>query len=182
MTGAIVSATGLMYVRLWIIAALFMWDVALELLPIMLGLSVFAFVLAFIYIQVENRNGEHKSVDTSSVQNPLELKVAFIFAGLFVLMAVVTEFVMNNYGDTGVRYFSALVGFTDIDPFVLSILNGHFNVQTSVVAGAILIAAGSNNLLKATYALVWSEPKAGRYSAFWLAVLGVVSIAVGWQL
>ena len=182
MTGAIISATGLMYIRLWIIAALFMWDVAMELLPFMAGLSVLAFVLAFIYIQVEKRNGEHKSVDTSSVQNPLELKVAFIFAGLFVLMAVVTEFVMNNYGDTGVRYFSALVGFTDIDPFVLSILNGHFNVQTSVVAGAILIAAGSNNLLKATYALVWSEPKTGRYSAFWLAVLGVVSITIGWQL
>jgi len=182
MTAAIISATGLMYVRLWVIVALFMWSVALELLPIMLGLSVIAFALSFIYIQVEKRNGEHKQVDSSPAQNPLELKVAFIFAGLFVLMAVVTQFVMSQYGDTGVRYLSALVGFTDIDPFVLSILNGQYEAQNSVIAGAILIAAGSNNLLKAIYAIVLGEPKAGRYSAFWLVLLGLISITIGWQL
>ncbi|WP_051640591.1 DUF4010 domain-containing protein [Thiomicrorhabdus sp. Milos-T2] len=182
MTAAIISATGLMYVRLWVIVALFMWSVALELLPIMLGLSVLAFGLSFIYIQVEKRNGEHKHVDSSAAQNPLELKVAFIFAGLFVLMAVVTQFVMSQYGDTGVRYLSALVGFTDIDPFVLSILNGQYEAQNTVIAGAILIAAGSNNLLKAIYAIVLGEPKAGRYSAFWLVLLGLISITIGWQL
>lgn len=182
MTAAIISATGLMYLRLWVIVALFMWKVALELLPIMLGLSVLAFILSFVYIQVEKRNGEHKNIDSSAAQNPLELKVAFIFAGLFVLMAVVTQFVMSQYGDTGVRYLSALVGFTDIDPFVLSILNGQYEAQNNVIAGAILIAAGSNNLLKAIYAMVLGEPKAGRYSAFWLVLLGLISIAIGWQL
>lgn len=182
MTAAIISATGLMYLRLWVIVALFMWSVALELLPIMLGLSVLAFILSFVYIQVEKRNGEHKNIDSSAAQNPLELKVAFIFAGLFVLMAVVTQFVMSQYGDTGVRYLSALVGFTDIDPFVLSILNGQYEAQNNVIAGAILIAAGSNNLLKAIYAMVLGEPKAGRYSAFWLVLLGLISIAIGWQL
>ncbi len=182
MTAAIITATGLMYIRLWAIAAVFMWSVALQILPIMLALSAATFVLAFIYFQLENRNGVQKQVETHDVQNPLELRVAFIFAGLFVLMAVVTQLVMYYFGDAGVKYLSVVVGFTDIDPFVLSLLNGEYQTPDSVIAGAILIAAGANNLLKGIYALVLGEKKAGRNSAFWLSVLGVLTITAGWLL
>ncbi|MDA3807600.1 MAG: DUF4010 domain-containing protein [Thiomicrorhabdus sp.] len=182
MTAAIITATGLMYMRLWAIAAVFMWSVALQILPIMLALSAATFVLAFIYLQLENRNGIQKHIESNDVQNPLELRVAFIFAGLFVLMAVVTQLVMYYFGDAGVKYLSVVVGFTDIDPFVLSLLNGEYQTPDSVIAGAILIAAGANNLLKGIYALVLGEKKAGRHSAFWLSVLGVLTITVGWLL
>ncbi len=182
MTAAIITATGLMYMRLWAIAAVFMWSVALQILPIMLALSAATFVLAFIYLQLENRNGIQKHIESNDVQNPLELRVAFIFAGLFVLMAVVTQLVMYYFGDAGVKYLSVVVGFTDIDPFVLSLLNGEYQTPDGVIAGAILIAVGANNLLKGIYALVLGEKKAGRHSAFWLSVLGVLTITVGWLL
>jgi uncharacterized membrane protein (DUF4010 family) len=97
-------------------------------------------------------------------------------------MAVVTQLVMYYFGDAGVKYLSVVVGFTDIDPFVLSLLNGEYQTPDSVIAGAILIAAGANNLLKGIYALVLGEKKAGRHSAFWLSVLGVLTITVGWLL
>ncbi|HHT00427.1 MAG TPA: DUF4010 domain-containing protein [Thiomicrospira sp.] len=182
MTGAIISATGLMYVRLWIIAAIFMWPVAMTLLPSIISLSLAALVLTVVYIQLEKRRGDHKTVESGNAQNPLELKVAFIFAGLFVVMAVATQFVMTNYGEAGVKYLSVIVGFTDIDPFILSILNGQYQADIGVISGAILIAAGSNNILKAIYAWVLAEPDSGRHSAFWLCTLGVMSIALGWWL
>jgi uncharacterized membrane protein (DUF4010 family) len=182
MTAAIVIATGLMYLRLWVIAALFLWPVAWSLLLPMSLLAIASFVIAFVYMEMEKRRGVQKTVETQEVQNPLELKVAFVFAALFVLMAVVTQVVMHFYGDAGLKYLALIVGFTDIDPFVLSLLNGTYHTQASMIAGAILIAAGSNNLLKAVYAWVLGEPKAGHYSAFWLSALGVVTIALGWFL
>jgi len=132
-------------------------------------------------MEMERGKGVHKTVKTS-LQNPLELKVAFVFAGLFVLMAVLTQAVMHFWGDSGVKYLSLIVGFTDIDPFVLSLLNGQYSISSQMIAGAILIAAGSNNMLKAVYAWVLGEPKAGHYSAYWLIGLGILTISLGWLM
>jgi uncharacterized membrane protein (DUF4010 family) len=146
MTAAILAATGLMYVRLWVIAALFMWSVALTLLPYMAAFAVVFFLISMVYLQLEQRHASNKPIQSTEIQNPLELKVAFVFAGMFIFMAVVTQLVMTYFGDSEVRYLSLVVGFTDIDPFVLSVLNGDFAVNEMVVASAILIATGSNNL------------------------------------
>jgi uncharacterized membrane protein (DUF4010 family) len=73
---------------------------------------------------------------------------------------------------------SFVVGFSDIDPFVLSLLAGHFQVAPAAVIPAILIATGSNNLLKAGYALVLSRRKAMIPAAAWLLVTFAVSAAL----
>lgn len=179
MTAAILIATALMYLRLWAISAVFYWEVALILAPYLLGFGVLTFVISAVYIQLERRLGLKKQV-FSAAGNPLELKVAFVFAFMFVLMAVVTQMVNQYFGDSGLRYLSVIVGFTDIDPFVLSLLNGSYQTDAMTVAGAIVIAAGSNNFLKAVYAYVLGEPVAGKYSALWLSFLGLITILTGW--
>ena len=182
MTAAILIATALMYFRLWVIAAVFQWAVAWILLPYLVGLGVLTIVISMVYLEMERRTGAKKVVHNTKMQNPLELKVAFIFAGLFVLMAVLTQVVMHFWGDAGVKYLSLIVGFTDIDPFVLSLLNGQYHTPMVMIAGAILIAAGSNNMLKAVYAWTLGEPRAGHFSAYWLVALGVLSIGLGWWM
>lgn len=179
MTAAILLATAMMYLRLWAIAAVFQWQVALILAPYIAGFAVVNFILVGVFMQLERRRVEHKPVLTQA-GNPLELKVAFIFAGLFVLMAVITQLVTDQFGNEGLRYLSLLIGFTDIDPFVLSLLNGSYAADTGLIASGILIAAGSNNLLKALYAWILGEPKAGAYSAASLALLGLLTISFGW--
>ena len=47
-----------------------------------------------------------------------------------------------------------LSGFTDIDPFVLAVVGGHFDRAPEVLVFAILIATASNNLLKAIFVMV----------------------------
>ncbi|CAN8141067.1 DUF4010 domain-containing protein [Thiomicrorhabdus sp. 6S2-11] len=179
MTAAILIATAMMYLRLWVIAAVFQWEAAKILAPFLGGFALLNFVMVLLFIQMERRRVEHKPMLTQA-GNPLELKVAFIFAGLFVLMAVITQLVTQYFGDEGLRYLSLIIGFTDIDPFVLSLLNGSYAADTALIASGILIAAGSNNLLKAVYALILGEPKAGRYSAIGLGILGVLTITFGW--
>ncbi len=179
MTAAILIATALMYFRLWAIAAVFFWDVAVILWPYLIGFGLLTALIAVVYIQMEKRFGEKKRVFTPA-GNPLELKVAFVFAFMFIVMAVVTQLVNEYFGDSGLRYLSVIVGFTDIDPFVLSLLNGSYQADAMTVAGAIVIAAGSNNFLKALYAYILGEPLAGKYSAFWLGILGAITMSTGW--
>jgi len=109
--------------------------------------------------------------------NPLELGVALLFAILFVLMIVVTRAVIMHFGKSGLDILSFTVGFTDIDPFILSLLNGSYQgVGPGQVAGAILIAAGSNNMLKAGYAALFGRRKLTRQATIFLVFLGIISI------
>ncbi len=167
---AIVVATSMMYIRLWVIAAIFNYRVALILL---LPALIFAFLGFFIavFLYKKGKNSDSPIDD----RNPLELGTAFLFAALFLAMMVLTNFVISHYGNTGLKILSFLIGFTDIDPFILSLLMGKFSISIKDVVEAILIASGSNNILKAFYALIFGKglPKV---AAFWIFVLGILSI------
>jgi len=80
----------------------------------------------------------------------------------------------------GLHVLSFMVGFTDIDPFVLSLLAGHFQVGEVAIFNAILIASGSNNLLKAAYAVTLSRQRAMWPAAAWLAL--TLAVSVMWTL
>ncbi|MCF6200882.1 MAG: DUF4010 domain-containing protein [Hydrogenimonas sp.] len=172
---AVVAATGVMYLRLVAIALLFSVPVAKSIALPFLLLSLAAFVVSSIYYSLGKRGVVAPS---SSDQNPLELGTAFMFALLFVVMIVVTDFVTSHYGGVGLRIFAFIAGFTDIDPFILSLLTGYFNVNEQTVTASIIIAAGSNNLLKAIYAIWFGGAKRTYRSAMVIAFLGFVTI--GW--
>jgi len=170
---AIIAATSMMYLRLLVVAAVFNFSVARSLLLPFVDLAVVGMLIALVYLkQKEKRTANSDFVD----KNPLELGTAFLFAGLFVLMMLVTHFVISHYGNGGLKILSFVVGFTDIDPFILSLLTGRYMVGDTELVTAIMIAAGSNNLLKAAYALWFGGWKGGMHSALWIALLGIATI------
>ena len=171
---AIIAATSMMYLRLVVVALVFNLSVARSLaLPFVL-LAAGGMLFALIYM----KRGRKKSSKPDFVdKNPLELGTAFLFAILFVVMMMITHFVTTHYGKSGLEILSFAVGFTDIDPFILSLLTGKYAVSHAELVSAIMIAAGSNNLLKAAYALWFGGCKGGSRSAFWVALLGIVTIA-----
>lgn len=168
---AIIIATAMMYVRLLIIAFIFNIEVALRLLPVMV---LFTIVGSFISFTLYKRDESSEDVPIDD-RNPLELGTAFLFAFLFVLMMFVTNYVTTNYGGLGLKVLSFIIGFTDIDPFVLSLLTGKYSVSITQIASAILIASGSNNILKAIYALVFGQ-SIPKLAALWLFLLGIATI------
>ncbi len=172
---AIIAATSVMYIRLIIVAMIFNMTIAKVIALPFIVLSVVGFIISFFYL----RAGK-KGVVVSNIvdKNPLELGTAFIFAFLFVIMIMLTHFITIHYGSSGLKIFSFIVGFTDIDPFILSLLTGKYVVSQAQIVNAILIAAGSNNLIKAIYALYFGKIKNSYRSAFWISLLGVLSI--GW--
>ena len=52
-------------------------------------------------------------------KNPLELRAALGFAVLFVTMLVATHLVVTYLGKAGVYSLAALMGVTDVDPFIM---------------------------------------------------------------
>ena len=94
---------------------------------------------------------------------------------------MITNFVIQNYGTSGLQFLSTIVGFTDIDPFILSLLTGKYTIEPSHIASAIIISAGSNNILKSIYTLWFGKDKTIT-SFVLLMILGVFTILVGFFL
>jgi len=177
-TSSIIIATALMYLRLLGITYAFNFEIANQLLLPFLILALLTFLTSLFFYKkskIDTLNPTTQNED----QNPLELSTAFLFAFLFIVMAVVTHFILSRYGNVGLNILSFIVGFTDIDPFVLSILSSKFDVTTASASTAILIATGSNNILKAFYSYIFSKNSTGKRSAGVLIILGILTIGIG---
>lgn len=177
----IMLATAVMYLRLLIIIAVFNRALALGLAPALLGLSAAGLVMAGVWHWITRAQaGRGGSVVAES--NPLELGAALVFAALFVLISLVSAWARSQYGATGIYLLAAIVGVSDIDPFVLSLAeHATGDMPASVGIIAILIATSSNNLLKAGYTMAFAGGRAGLVPAAALALLALGGIgAAGW--
>ena len=174
-TQAIILATAMMYLRL-LLLVFFLGhvDEAQRLLgPFLafLGASLLAIWLASRI----PRLGEVEA-GTIPLSHPLEFKTALIFSVLFVLFAALTSIVITRYGTGGLHVLSFLVGLTDIDPFILSLLGGKFGLGQSQLIAAVIIASGSNNLIKACYALAFGRNRFALAAGAWLVLLFIASM------
>ncbi|EDM23853.1 MgtC/SapB family protein [Caminibacter mediatlanticus] len=166
---AIIIATAMMYIRLLIITFIFNQKVGMKLLFPFLILAFISTIISLFQYKKENN---YPSITDN---NPLELGTAFLFAFLFILMIAITKIVILHFGNLGLKVLSFIVGFTDIDPFILSLLTGKYHINETYIVSAIIIASGSNNILKGIYALIFSKNKA-KFSSIVLFLLGIISI------
>ncbi len=101
--------------------------------------------------------------------NPLQIPAALIFAALIVVISIISAWVKGAFGESGILALSAVVGLTDIDPFVLNIAQGGIaGMSLASLCAAVLIAASSNNVAKAAYAIGFGgAPRAVPLSCCW---------------
>lgn len=152
---AIMIANGMMYLRILVLAFLFNYDVA-KMLTIPF-ISMFLVTLLLSRLAAKKYMVEPteaiKDRQLYSNKNPLEFKTAAIFGILFVIFALITDFVKKEYGSAGVTSLAYVVGVTDIDPFLLNLLQQNVGISLTTVVLAIINATNSNNVLKMIYAL-----------------------------
>ena len=72
--------------------------------------------------------------------NPLEFKVALIFAVLFVVFTIATHYTLIYAGEGGLTLLSFVSGFSDITPFILNLLQGTGNVPVSLITACSMQA------------------------------------------
>jgi uncharacterized membrane protein (DUF4010 family) len=144
-----------MYLRILVLAFLFSPAIANALAVPFLILFVICIVLSKISGKHDDSISQSaaESLNTAGNKNPLEFKTAAVFGLLFVFFAIITEYVMKTYGNQGVTSLAFIVGITDIDPFLLNLLQHQGGITGITVALAIINATNSNNILKMIYAL-----------------------------
>jgi uncharacterized membrane protein (DUF4010 family) len=174
----IVVATAVMYLRLEAVIAFFNPQLALLLLPAMaIGFGLAAAISGWRWL----RRRPEAAIPASKLPtaNPLQLGAAVTFAALFVLLAVASAWVSREFGARGIYSLATVTGLTDIDPFVLSLAQGGVaGMSLRAVAAAILVAASSNNVLKACYALAFGGRQAARSAALALFLLAGVGLGL----
>ena len=137
-------------------------------------ISWYWFVLLFVGTALAGvailffRNRQVNAVDDvlQADQNPLEFRTALVFTLLFVILSVLTFISISRYGTTGLNVMSYLVGLVDIDPFLISLFAGKFDIPNSVIIVATLQAMVSNNVVKMGYALFFGSKRTRTYLTF----------------
>ncbi|HLP17812.1 MAG TPA: MgtC/SapB family protein [Bacteroidota bacterium] len=87
--------------------------------------------------------------EVETLQNPFEIKPAMAFAVFFVLISVATMLIRDAFGSAGVLALSGLVGVTDINPFILSLINNPSIERLTV--SAVIVATMSNTIAAGVY-------------------------------
>ncbi len=168
-SGSILMASAFMYLRLTILIGIFNWELMRILAIPFISLAVVAGVTGLLWSR--RLDGPHEELHRQyQHENPLEMRAAFFFAAIFIVILVFTRLVYSYMGNRGAYLLGAIVGFADVDPFIMSMTQATgITAQLNVSAGAIILATTSNNLAKGTYAYFFGSHDAGR-EAFILLV------------
>ncbi len=175
--GAILSATAMMYLRLFVLAIIFNPSLAMLVLPYFLSLFIISLFTSWWIYKKKNETtvaGEHI---ISIHSNPLEFKIAIVFALLYLVFTALTQLTLQYFGTTGLTILSFFVGFTDIDPFLMNLFQGTHNVSMALIAVATLQAMFSNNVLKMIYGVLLSKNKVRKNVTIGFTIIIAASIA-----
>ena len=172
-SGGILMASGVMYLRLTILLALFNRQLMTVLWRPFVLLAVAAAGFGWVWTRKTRREADTIQRNQEP-KNPLELTTAFLFALLFLVMLVATQLAVKYLGKGGVDTLAAIMGVSDVDPFIMGLTQAAGTLTPiNVAAGAILIAAASNNIVKGIYAYSLGGKKTGTLSLIFLVALAI---------
>lgn len=172
---AMLMAVSMMFLRFLILIGIFSQATLAAIYPYLLVMAVVAAGVA-LYLHTKRPAPVTGEVEEEDSSNPLEFKVALIFAVLFVIFTVATHYTLMYAGTGGLTLLSFISGFSDITPFILNLLQGTGGVATLVITACSMQAIISNIAVNMCYGLFF----AGKKSALrpWMlrgfgAVIGV---------
>jgi len=172
---AIIIATAMMFLRIYILILIFNRPVGIKTSPWFI--LMFLISLATAYFIYTGFKKPEKSVVAKNIledKNPLEFKIAIVFALLYIFFSFVTHYTLQNFGTGGLNVLSFAVGFTDIDPFLLNLFQGKYEITQLLIGMATFQAIISNNILKMFYARTLGSKK---LSAYIFQGFGIILIA-----
>ncbi|MCB0688309.1 MAG: DUF4010 domain-containing protein [Saprospiraceae bacterium] len=183
---SIILATAMMFLRIFVFAIIFNRFIAAKIAPVFLALFLTSILISTYLLYLGRKRKIEVTVSeqeaTNDLGNPLELKTALIFGVLFVFFAILTHYVTRQFGAQGIKILSYLVGVTDIDPFIINILQSKYSVSDGVLSVAIINAITSNNLLKMVYAIVLGATGIRHYVIAGFSILIILGLLAAWMV
>jgi len=176
---AIIIATMLMFVRVYILVVIFNPALSIHLLPYFIALIAISGLVSFVIYRLAPSNVVNRVDSDLTRQNPLELRVALIFGVLYIAFSLATQYTLTYFGGHGLNILSFIVGFTDIDPFLLNLFQGKYaGITVAAISAASLQAIASNNFLKMTYALSLGDKDLRKYILAGFSIIIACNILV----
>jgi uncharacterized membrane protein (DUF4010 family) len=168
-------AGSVMYVRLLVLIALFGGGSGAGL-----NLRLEVLCLVGLGLALTVRNGKTEGAmpgEFPSIQNPVEIRVAVGFGLMFVVIKVGVALAKEYLGQAGVLGLGVLSGVVDVDPFVLSLVQG--TLSGRLMLQAVLLAVMVNTLAKGVYFSLLSGTN--RFQTFWRYLLwGACHVPLIW--
>lgn len=173
---AMLYAVSMMFLRFLILIFIFSKSVFLTVLPYLLTMSLIAAgVGTFIHYRKQKKDKTNDVPEEEDSSNPLEFKVALIFAALFVVFTLLTHYTLIYAGTGGLTALSFIAGLSDITPFILNLIQDTSKVSTHIIAASIMQAIISSITINMCYALFFS----GRRKELRPWLLGGFGLVIG---
>lgn len=157
---AMLLAVSMMFLRFLILIGIFSVATLTVIYPYLLIMSaVSAGAAWFLHSKWKRPAVSGATDEDEDGSNPLEFKVALIFAVLFVVFTIATHYTLIYAGKGGLTLLSFVSGFSDITPFILNLLQGTGSVSVSLITACSMQAIVSNIAVNMCYALFFSGKK-----------------------
>ena len=156
-SSSIVFATAMMYIRIYVLMLFFNYRLAYNMkLEFFILILLSAFIGLILYLKSKKINTKEQLIYIEE-KNPLEFRVALLFTLLYVIFSFATYYILKYYGTYGLSILSYIIGVTDIDPFLISLFQNKFSVETTIISIATLSAMVGNNIMKTLYAVIFGN-------------------------
>jgi len=170
----VIAACTVLPLRVLVLTSALSTPLAVALLPYMLipfgaGLAAAGLTL---------RRNDPMTIKAATPKNPLRFQTAVQMALVFQGVLYLTGWMRHAFGSSGMLASAGLVGLTDVDALIYSMvkLGGH-NGVVAVAAQALAIGVLSNTLFKLTLAWVVGRGHFRHVAAFGLITMGLATLA-----
>ena len=179
---AIFCSIAMMYFRILILLGIFNFELMLQYWYLF-AIMIVTFALVALYFYTRKRRNqsvvqESQALEIEDEKNPLEFKVALLFAVLFVAFTIITHYALIYFGDSGLRVLSVIVGVTDINPFIINLFQTQHTVAGSLLILATFQAMISNSFVNMIYGVAFSGKKLLKDLALGASVICAVNILI----
>jgi len=174
--GAILMASGVMYLRFLVLIGFFNSELFHRLLLPFVALGAVGILGGWAWSMMPDALGADTQVGYLT-KNPLELATAFSLAAVFALMMVATNYAVVRLGSEGIYAMAAVTGLAPVDPFIMGLTQTAGKLTPfGLAVGGVVVAAASNNFAKAVIARALADPNTGRQSLYLLLALTALGL------
>jgi uncharacterized membrane protein (DUF4010 family) len=148
----------MMYLRVLLLVFIFNKELFAFIAVYFILMAAVTGIAALVFI-LRSRWKVITEASADSDRNPLEFKVALAFTLLFIAFSFITYYTITTFGNLGLSVLSWIVGVTDIDPFLINLFEGKYQVTMHMIGIATMQAIVSNNIVKCGYAAFLGNKK-----------------------
>jgi uncharacterized membrane protein (DUF4010 family) len=180
---AALLACGVLPIRLLVLLGVVSRPLATVIWPWLAGIALATFAAGLVSLRRAPHVGETAgSTALEPPRNPTQLSSALVFAGIFVLIRIVTKATILYAGTSALFVVAAVSGISDMDAIALSIAREleagagtvgdvvpeHAGITATTAVQATLVALAANTLFKLGIARMM-----GNARLFWMMLSGL---------